>query len=96
MSNLDHFTALVKNAKTFGPYASNGEQRALKLAEAVLSNVGSLDYESVMGFLEFIRVAYDSHNAACFMIDPLPLAAQPCNEEACDAAMEKAIKEVAG
>ncbi len=96
MTTLDHFTTLVRNAKTFGPYASNGEQRALRLADAILADIGGLDDGAYAGLIEFARIAYDSHNAACFMIDPLPLAAQPCNEEACDAAMEKAIKEVAG
>ncbi len=80
MSNLDHFTELVCNAKTFGQYASNGEQRCLRIADAILADVGGLDGKAADGLLGFARIAYHNPRLAYELIAPNPLAQQPCNE----------------
>ncbi len=78
----------MKSAKAFGAFASGGEHRALRIADAVLADIGGLDGVAFDGFLAFANIAYDNPNAAYLLIKPVPLARQTCNEQACDAAID--------
>ncbi len=94
---LNYFAGLVKNAKTFGVYASNGEQRSFILAEKVIDNIGCIDDKALEGFIEFVRLVYRDCRTACKLIEPSPkIAEQTCDEQACEVSMDKAIAEVVG